>query len=96
MTTPVVATRQQVFSRIDSEIVILDVAHGHYFGLDGVGVLLWEALQHPRTPVDLCQTVVARYKVDRDRCEQDVLALLHELRRKGLIEVAAAGSCLAV
>ena len=33
----------------DSEVVMLDVDRGEYFGCEGVSKTIWDALEHPKT-----------------------------------------------
>ena len=83
----VVASKNQVSSDLANEAVILSLASGVYYGLDNVGVRVWELLKEPRSAGDIVTTIVAEYDVERERCERDVLSLLGELEEKGLIEV---------
>lgn len=83
----VVAAKDQVSSDLGEEAVILDVASGTYYGLDAVGLRVWDLVQEPRRVADIVTAIVAEYDVDRDRCEQDVLLLLNGLAAKGLVQV---------
>lgn len=78
----------QVASQLADEIVILNLTDGTYYGLDGVGVRVWELLQQPRTVEAISAAIVDEYEVEPARCQTDVLALLSEMAKAGIIEVA--------
>jgi hypothetical protein len=69
------------------ELVMLDVEAGSYFGLQGVGKLIWEELATPSTPEDLCGRLLDRFEVEETRCRTEVAAFLDTLQEQGLIDV---------
>jgi len=76
-----------IASRLEDEVVILDLKSGIYHGLEAVGARIWE-LMSPTTPVHVIRdSLLDEYEVEPERCEQDVLALLDELNSHGLLEV---------
>ena len=79
---------RQVSCQINEEVAILDLDRSQYFGLESVGVEIWEALEQPRSVAQLCDRVVETFEVSRAECEKDVLELLSNLQTEGLIEVA--------
>lgn len=81
-----VAIKDQLFSDLGGETVILHMGAGVYFGLDEVGSRVWTLLQQPRSVADLCAAIRAEYEVDADRCERALVALLGEMADAGLIE----------
>jgi len=81
-------TARQVSCRIDEEVAILDVERSLYFGLQGVAVEIWDALEQPRTVSELCDRLVAAFDVPRPQCEADTRQLLADLQEQGLIEIA--------
>jgi hypothetical protein len=83
----VVACRDRLIeSAIDDEIVALSIERGTCYGMNRMGSRIWNLLARPIRISDLCATLMAAYKVDRDICERQVLDLLEELRGEGLIE----------
>jgi Coenzyme PQQ synthesis protein D (PqqD) len=70
---------------MDGETVLLDVEHGEYTGLGGVGGRVWELLAEPITAVQICATIVTEFDVDADTCRKDVAAFLDELLAGDLI-----------
>ncbi len=85
----VVASNNQVSTELGGEAVILGVNEGEYFGLNEVGARIWSLVQSPITVAGICAAIVDEYEVSQDDCERDVLELLSDLSRKGLIDVTA-------
>jgi hypothetical protein len=83
----VVAAADQISADLAGEAVILDLKSGTYFGVDAVGARIWALIQEPRTMADLRDALLAEYEVDPDRCEGEVLAFIHEMVDRGLVEV---------
>lgn len=85
------AIPKQVVSRaVGDETVLLDLESGIYFGLDGVGQRIWEALGEGKTLGEVTEIVVQEYEVDVGRAKADVLAFVGELVERGLVEVGGA------
>ena len=90
--TVLVAARDQVSTELEGEAVILGLADGVYYGLDGVGALVWERLREPRSVAELRDAVTAAYDVDAETAERDLLDLLRDLAARGLVEAAPPGA----
>jgi len=79
---------EPVSSEIDDDLVILSVERGRYYGTEVVGQRIWTLLAAPICVDNLCDALMAEFKVERAICEQEVLAFLSQLQAEGLIEVA--------
>ncbi|MDH4073531.1 MAG: PqqD family protein [Gammaproteobacteria bacterium] len=76
----------QVMSRpVGDETVLLNLESGIYFGLDGIGRLIWESVSAGKTLGHAVQTIVGEYEVDPARAEADVLAFASDLVDRGLL-----------
>lgn len=76
-----------VFSNLGEQAVILDPKKGSYYGLDEVGVVIWEQLAiTPKSLSELCDNVCEIYSVERIECENDVQELIGQLQKAGLVE----------
>jgi hypothetical protein len=74
-----------IFRELDGESVVLDLSSGRYFGLNAVGTRVWQLIRQGQ-PVDgLIRAVTSEYDADVDAVERDVLALLEELKTRGLV-----------
>ncbi len=83
----IVATNAQVSSNLGAELVILDLKHGVYYGLDEVGSQIWALIQEPKAVDEIRDMLLDKYEVDPERCERELLALLEELVAKDLVIV---------
>jgi len=72
--------------RVGDELVILDVNSGRYFGLNDVGALIWDLLEHDTTRDDLVDAVLASFDVDRDQAAGDIDDLVTELVDRDLVD----------
>lgn len=72
---------------VDGELVLLDLKRELYLGLDGVGAAMWRALTTAPTVEAAYEDLRERYEVDADLLWGDVLGLVNDLRRRGLVRV---------
>jgi hypothetical protein len=86
----VVAAPDVVSANLGNEKALLSMADGVYYGLNPVGAAIWDLLQEPRTVEQLRDAIAARYSVELERCEREVVAMLKKLSGWGLIEITAA------
>jgi hypothetical protein len=87
LTATVVASSDLLVSEFGTELVILNLKDGVYYGLEDVGLRIWKLLQQPTTIAAILEALVAEYDIDGKRCERDVRALLSELSSRGLVSI---------
>lgn len=87
--SPVVIPSADVLSAPfgDEENVLLDIANGIYFSLDGVGAFLWNIWRETGSVERSIDQLVGAYEVDRAVAEADVMALIDALVGRGLISL---------
>ncbi len=83
----VVVTTDQVSADLSGEAAILNLKTSTYFGLNTVGASIWKLIQEPKKVTEIRDAIIEEYDVEPDRCERDILELLLELSKHGLIEV---------
>ncbi|MBH8571538.1 PqqD family protein [Nostocaceae cyanobacterium CENA369] len=83
----VVADKEQIFSDIGGEAVILHLKTGIYHGLNEIGARIWTLIQEPKAVKDIKYILLEEYEVEAERCDRDLIALLNNLLAAGLIEV---------
>lgn len=76
---------QAIANTVGDEMVVLHLANGTYYGLDPVGVILWDALTREELPSHACETILARFDVERATVEHDLRQFLGELADNGLV-----------
>ena len=88
----VVVSANQVSTTLGDEAVILGADAGQYFGLNEVGARIWELVQQPVSVSAIRDTLCREYDVAPEECERDLVELLNELSRNGLVDVRRAPS----
>ena len=77
----------QVSSELAVEVIILNLQSGVYHGLEEVGARVWGLMKEPAPVHVLRDSLLEEYEVEPARCEQDLIALLEELKEHGLLQV---------
>lgn len=86
-TSTIAASEHQISTKAHNSTVLLNVASGIYYTLNEAGSLVWDQVQMPVTVEAVCDAVQKKYRIDADRCERDVLSLIKDLDRVGLISI---------
>ena len=80
------ATSEDVLMRaLEGEAVLLDLASGTYFGLNDVGVRVWELVEAGTTVGALRRTLLEEFEVDEATLTADLTSLLADLEMRGLV-----------
>jgi hypothetical protein len=86
----VTLARNQLWSQLGEEVVVLDLGSSSYLGLDDVAARVWELMKQPRSVEEIELTLVKEYDVDPEQCSRDVRAFLTGLIERGLVVVDVA------
>jgi hypothetical protein len=99
MTTPripdsatIVAHPDLLANEFDGEVVLLNLRDGVYYGLEDVGLRIWQLLQQPIRVTSICQVLTSEFDVSPEDCLQDVRTLVDELASRGLVEIVEDGA----
>ena len=77
-----------VFVReVDGELVLLNPDSGRYYGLDRVGLAMWEELSSGEPAATAHTRLLTRFDVEPDRLAGDLERLIGELEAEGLVHV---------
>ena len=85
--TIVVAAKDQVSCDLAGEAAILNLKNGVYYGLNPVGARIWNLIQRPKAVSEIRDALLKEFDVAPEHCERDLLELLEDLARQGLIAV---------
>jgi hypothetical protein len=83
----IVASPDNLATELGDEIVLLNLQKGAYHGLEGVGPRIWELIQQPRLVSEIHQKLVSEYDVSPEECERDLMEVLSDMAKRGLIEI---------
>jgi hypothetical protein len=81
------ASKENLLTRLKEGAVILDINSGVYFGVDGVGIEIWNLIQEPTEVARVIDSIAGEYRIERERAEADVLRFLNDLAEHRLIEI---------
>jgi hypothetical protein len=82
---------EHLFSDLNGEAVILSLKNGKYYGLNEVGMTIWQAVSECSTLQEIEAAVIAEYEVEPETCSREVRAFVDNLIAEGLIEMAPDG-----
>lgn len=74
-----------VSQSVGGETVIIDMQTETYFGLNGVGSVVWSLLAGSASVQEIVDVVVDRFDVTTERAVADIRRLLDELEEAGLV-----------
>jgi hypothetical protein len=70
---------------LNGEAVLLNLKTGVYFGLDPVGTRVWQLLASHTVLAEILDVMVAEYDVPKERCAEDLIALVNEMQKQELV-----------
>ena len=76
-----------VWRELDGEVVILNLATGYYYGLEGAGNDIWRLLIEHGSTDKVVEVLAEEYDVDTARLKGDVHALVDDLARKSIVRI---------
>ncbi|WP_428249789.1 PqqD family protein [Ferrovibrio sp.] len=74
-------------TEVEGVVVMMDMENGLYFGLDEIGTDIWQRLEAPMTVGELVAGLSQSYAADNNIIERDVLALLLNMAKHGLVDI---------
>jgi len=78
------------FSVVGEDAFLLNTQTNKYYGLEKVGARLWQLLTAGKSLKDAHQILLSEYAVEASQLTQDILELLEDLQKNGLIEIVEA------
>ncbi len=70
----------------DTELVMMNIDAGKYYGLEDVAKVIWDYLTESRSVGEVCTEVQSRFDIERETAEQDTISFLTELLDEGLVQ----------
>jgi len=86
--TALARSEQLLYSEVDGDVTMMSVENGKYYSLRDVGARIWALLERPMSPEQICDQLMAEYRIDRERCEADVMRVLRQMASEGVVEPA--------
>jgi hypothetical protein len=76
-----------LFQELTGQGVLLNLKSGVYIGLDQVGTRVWTLLETHSLLSEIHNSLVAEFDVTPERCTEDLLALVDDMQKQGLVTV---------
>lgn len=75
-------------AEVDGELVGLHIDNSSCYGFNPTATRIWRAIDEPKHLSEICSALMAEFKVSREVCEEQVLALLENMMGEGLVELS--------
>lgn len=79
-------TENNLSSKIDDELVMVNINQGAYYTMNAVATRIWELLVEDRSVDELVELLTNEYAIDRATCTEEVNAFLQTLIKNGIVE----------
>jgi len=76
---------QVIFQELDKEAILLDLNGEAYYGLDEVGMRLWQLLSANGDFDAAVAQMVTEYEVEEEELRRDLLELLEDMAQSDLV-----------
>ncbi len=76
-----------IHTAVDGEAILLNLDNGHYYTLDPIGSEIWGMLDGNCSLQCVVDRVCTDYDVGKDQARSDLLELVEDLQREGLVTI---------
>ncbi|MDN4861136.1 lasso peptide biosynthesis PqqD family chaperone [Priestia aryabhattai] len=83
----VIQSEGNVVSDMDNEKVMLNIENGKYYNLGRIGGDIWELIDKPTLVSELIDNIMAKYDVNKEKCEAEVISFLGSMYQENLVKV---------
>lgn len=89
MTDDLIVERRDglIQTEVDGELVALHIENGTCYGFNPTATRIWGLLDRPKRLSELEDELLAEYDVDPRTCREQLLEMLEELQRDGLLDL---------
>ncbi len=64
--------QENISSKIQDEIIMVNVEQGNYFALNSVGSRIWELIESPQSIDAICSQLTEEYDITPEVCHDEV------------------------
>ena len=83
----VIQSEGNIVSDMGGEKVMLNIENGKYYNLGKIGGDIWELIDKTILVGELINNIVAKYDVNKEKCEEEVVSFLESMHEEGLVRV---------
>lgn len=77
-------------SPVHNGLAMMSIESGNYYGLDEIGMKVWELIDGQRTLGEICAQLVSEHDVTKEQCWEDVNSLADKMLKNQLVKIASA------
>jgi len=81
------AVKEQVWSDLAGEAVILGLKKGIYYGLNVVGAYIWKLIQEPVLFEKIHESILDNFDIDSEKSRTDLVNILKNMEKQNLIQI---------
>ncbi|MES1975991.1 MAG: PqqD family protein [Pseudomonadota bacterium] len=85
-----------LWTELDGQFMLMNIEDGSYYEMAGIGSVIWQMLETPRSEADIIEAVLNSYQVEREQCARDVRAFLEKLVATHVVNEQPEAVCAAV
>lgn len=85
LATVIARGSDHVEAQMSDQTVMMSVARGKYFALEGTAQRIWELVAEPMAVGEVVDRLVGEFEIDRDQCAAEVISFVRELLGHGLM-----------
>lgn len=74
-----VRSQSALWTELDGHFMLMNIEDGSYYEMAGIGGVIWQMLETPRSEAEIIEAVLDAYQVEREQCAGDVRAFLEKL-----------------
>jgi hypothetical protein len=74
-------------AEVDGELIGLHIDNGACYGFNATATRIWRLIEVPRSLPSLCEALTGEFAVSPGDCRAQVMDLLLELQREGLVQL---------
>lgn len=83
----IVIPEDVIISKVEQEIVLLNLESEQYYALDDIGARIWELLNDKGETMTVVEQITAEYDVAEADFRQDLATLIMNLHTAGLVSI---------
>ena len=88
LSTTLTRSDKLVHTAIDGDVTMMNIDTGRYYSLTAVGARIWSCMDSPIRVDQICERLRGEFRVERSRCEQEVLSFVRRMADEGVVCIA--------
>ena len=84
--TKYVRSNENITSRIQDEVVMVNLTQGNYYALNEVGSSIWNIIETPHSIEEIAEILLMEYAVNKETCINEISDFINQLLEHKVIE----------